>query len=279
MSITLVGDNLRYTIPSVNNYSDDTPMVKVGYENISDLAKDTDTIVVKYNTLDEFMKAMFLADAMNSLSNNYYNLVLPYVPGARQDRINPTGDVLFTAKSIANIINRGPFTNVVILDPHSKVIENLIEEVVVYSLKNVAKRITKQYDFIIGPDKGAIDRAIEFDNILHTIDVIEGIKVRDVSTGALTGFDIKVKQGKHYLMVDDICDGGGTFIGLNKKIREQGATADLYVTHGIFSKGIGELSQNFGNIITTDSLHETPMSSNVEVINIVDDMVKFIREQ
>jgi ribose-phosphate pyrophosphokinase len=61
-------------------------------------------------------------------------------------------------------------------------------------------------------------------------------------------------QGKDCLIVDDICDGGGTFIGLAKELKKHNA-GNLYlsVSHGIFSKGLKELNQYFTNIFTTDS--------------------------
>jgi ribose-phosphate pyrophosphokinase len=108
------------------------------------------------------------------------------------------------------------------------------------------------YGGVIAPDKGAHDRAEQMADALG-LDVTYGSKVRDVATGRLSDFEITVEPGKHYLVVDDICDGGGTFIGLGEKIREQGAFADLYVTHGIFSKGTTELKKIYKNIYTTDS--------------------------
>ena len=47
-------------------------------------------------------------------------------------------------------------------------------------------------------------------------------------------------RDKVCLILDDICDGGGTFTGLSHVLRgTYGARAvDLFVTHGIFSKGL-----------------------------------------
>jgi ribose-phosphate pyrophosphokinase len=45
-------------------------------------------------------------------------------------------------------------------------------------------------------------------------------------------------NGKTVLIIDDICDGGKTFLELGKKLKELGAKSVLlHVTHGIFSKG------------------------------------------
>ncbi len=111
--------------------------------------------------------------------------------------------------------------------------------------------------------------------------VYYGGKTRDVSTGKLTGFtleplayDNQQINGAHYLVVDDICDGGGTFNGLASKIAEQGATADLYVSHGLFSKGTTELKKSFNTIYTTDSLAGSERN-DVTVLAVVKEMENY----
>ena len=45
--------------------------------------------------------------------------------------------------------------------------------------------------------------------------------------------------GKKVLIVDDICDRGGTFIGLTKILKQMGCSSvGLYTTHGIYSGGV-----------------------------------------
>jgi len=68
------------------------------------------------------------------------------------------------------------------------------------------------------------------------------------------------------LIVDDICDGGGTFLGLAEELKECNS-GDLYlaVSHGIFSKGSQTLLDNFKSIYSTDSFGQT----KVEGINYV----------
>jgi len=68
--------------------------------------------------------------------------------------------------------------------------------------------------------------------------------------------------------VDDICDGGGTFIGLAKALKQKNA-GNLYlaVSHGIFSKGFNELNKHFTKIFTTDSF-KTINESNVEQLKL-----------
>jgi ribose-phosphate pyrophosphokinase len=234
-------------------------MVKtLGWSRIVDRAS---TITVRGGGMATFVTAMFLVDAVEASGGFIDTLVLPYIPGARQDRVNPSGDVLFTAASVAEMINARGFERVVVLDPHSPVVTGLIKRVVVFPLSKVAALMPGTYAGVIAADKGGKARAEEMAHDL-CLPVFYGGKTRDVSTGKLTGFELEPLRNSfnrnrpqgHYLVVDDICDGGGTFNGLAGKIKEQGATADLYVSHGIFSKGTYALLENYNKIYTTDSL-------------------------
>jgi ribose-phosphate pyrophosphokinase len=172
------------------------------------------------------------------------------------------------------MINLRAFEKVVILDPHSPVVTTEIDNVVVYPLGLVANQFeVNPWDAVIAPDKGGQARAEEMAESLHQ-SVVYASKVRDVTTGRLSGFDVNVDAGCHYLVSDDICDGGGTFIGLGEKIREQGATADLYVSHGIFSKGTDALKSIYNNIYTTDSLVGNERN-DVIVIPVVKEMENY----
>jgi ribose-phosphate pyrophosphokinase len=54
--------------------------------------------------------------------------------------------------------------------------------------------------------------------------------------------------------VDDICDGGGTFLGLAEATGLPWSRVDLYVSHGVFSKNaLKNLSEKFEYVYTTNS--------------------------
>jgi ribose-phosphate pyrophosphokinase len=57
------------------------------------------------------------------------------------------------------------------------------------------------------------------------------------------------------IIIDDICDGGRTFIELAKVIKEQtDKPIYLVVTHGIFSGGFEKLSDVLDGIFCTNSV-------------------------
>jgi ribose-phosphate pyrophosphokinase len=58
-----------------------------------------------------------------------------------------------------------------------------------------------------------------------------------------------VGSNKRFLIVDDICDGGRTFTELAKVLKKwTDMPVDLYVTHGIFSKGMSVFDGLIDNI-------------------------------
>ncbi len=225
---------------------------------------------------DLIMLAMF-ADAVHQREEKLL-IALPYLPGARADRGNPFG-----AKVYADFINSLHADRVICLDPHSPIMPSLIERLTVYPVERVIRKVLGDqgdsyrhpYDGVIAPDKGARDRAQRAADVLH-VPVFTAGKTRDFETGAISGFHMEdvLPEAGRFLIVDDICDGGGTFNGLADAIHENNGKRrflDLWVTHGIFSKGMDELSERFEEIHTTDSWTEHPgpwSTSNPIVHNI-----------
>jgi ribose-phosphate pyrophosphokinase len=67
--------------------------------------------------------------------------------------------------------------------------------------------------------------------------------------------DPEICKDRNCIIIDDICDGGGTFNLIASQIQPDHLT--LMVTHGLFTKGFKQLNQNFHEIVTTDSYGHT----------------------
>jgi ribose-phosphate pyrophosphokinase len=199
-------------------------------------------------------------DALQRMDAKLGTLYIPYFPAARQDRVMIAGEAL-TVKVYANIINALGFAKVIVFDAHSEVTPALVNNCAVIPnhqfIKQVIEKIGKNV-ILISPDGGALKKIYKVSEYIGGLPVVECSKSRDIKTGKLTGFKVYENdlQGKDCLIVDDICDGGGTFIGLAKELKNKNV-GKLYlaVSHGIFSKGFAELDC-FERIFTTDSVKE-----------------------
>lgn len=217
------------------------------------LADRVESILLRPTSLATFYAGLHFVDALVARGNPTPSLVLPLVPGSRQDRVNPTGDYYFTIKSIAKDLNARDFPRVTVIDPHSDVTPALIERCQVYP-PHLGDVPMPKYDAVVAPDGGAEKRAGAIATSKQ-IPLLHAWKKRDVTSGHLAGFGAEVRHGERtfgrLLLVDDLCDGGGTFVGLARELPE--ARLDLYVSHGLFTKGTAELLQYFEHIYCTDS--------------------------
>lgn len=218
-------------------------------------------ILVRPRDLGEFAAAMFWVDSIYDRGGEVPELILPLVPGQRQDRLNPrgVGDQLFTLKSVAEMINARCFPRVVVLDPHSDVTPALIDRCVAYKPADLLDT-TNEYAAVIAPDAGAEKRAAGVAQKLR-VPLLRAWKTRDVATGKLTEFGVESHDPCRVLVVDDLCDAGGTFVGLGKVLADIGDRADLWVTHGLFTQGTTELGWHYDRIYTTDSVLRLPAAS------------------
>ena len=204
---------------------------------------------------DGWMALKLLRDALAEYE--YFDemkLTLPYFPYARQDRICYPGEANSSNMILDDLYEMG-WESVVVADIHSNILPewvgNIPQEDLFY---NCMKHKKVDYS-VIAPDAGAREKATKCAEKVGA-NVIYAEKKRDPGTGAILSFNVKADVvPKHCLIVDDICDGGGTFIATATELRAKGADkVGLYVTHGIFSKGINHLwDRGIDYIITTDS--------------------------
>jgi ribose-phosphate pyrophosphokinase len=214
-----------------------------------------------------------LSDALDRCKAGIKHLYLPYFPYARQDRVCVNGEAL-SAKVMANLINSMGFQSVTINDPHSDVVPALVNNCIVVEQCEIFTQAVKgnfPVDMVVAPDGGAIKKAMKSAAILQS-EFATADKIRNVKDGSITAtrfnYDgIGGLPGYNVWVVDDICDGGRTFIELAKVIRKTNLKSlNLFVTHGIFSNGTEELFKHYDNIVTTDSfLSEAVINEDIFV--------------
>lgn len=184
---------------------------------------------------------MQIAQLRDLLANSgiHASLYMSYLPYGRQDK-QIKNDQTFALRSFARVLNALNFDKISVLDPHSDVAKELIEGLEILSPLDFITRAMDAVtpDVICYPDEGAKKRysqIIDFPSIFCD-------KTRNQETGEITGLEvIGNPMEQKVLIVDDICDGGATFTRIAKFMQPLAKEINLYVTHGIFSKGVNVL--------------------------------------
>lgn len=203
----------------------------------------------------EIIDLLSLRKLMPDIQMSFY---IPYLPYARQDK-KISNDSTFNLQVFADLINSMNPAVVEAADIHSWRACKFIKRLVNIDVRGFQKQILESIgaDVVVYPDDGA---AIRYDLWYPNALILE--KKREPLTGTILGQKISEEHGKsrgtHYLILDDLCDGGATFIGAANCIREyvgsKNVKISLFTTHGIYSKGRSHLEKEGIDLYTTDSL-------------------------
>lgn len=234
-------------------------------------------IEARIRNAEDIFKLMLVDDVLNRREEGKYILHIPYLNAMRMDRridenqpfsLDVVGRMLDCLKHCRFIRIDCPHSDAVFsmtskLNVHQTVLDFVFYEKALkrhsYVLTGESKNAT-----IVLPDGGMVKRWYTryhdyFSKYGYGLidSVVECSKRRDMQTGKLSGF--KIVEGdvadKHVVIVDDLCDGGGTFTGLAKVLLDAGAASvSLAVYHGIFSKGYD--LEGITDIYTTNSYKE-----------------------
>jgi ribose-phosphate pyrophosphokinase len=236
--------------------------------NIQGTAENDEVKVIC--SLTDTSKLLQLLETANALDNLFAKkkiLVIPYLMAARYDRLMQHGDSI-DLKVVADIINMCGFEKVYLYDVHSDVALLLIKNAIGITNKNLVEQYDMPNAVLICPDAGAAKKVGKyFDWKSNLKEIVYCNKSRDLATGKLTLNVLEPEKCKdrNCIIIDDICDGGGTFLAIAEKI--QPAHLTLIVTHGIFSKGFETLEKYFQQIIVSDSLYKKYDTAIVKIVN------------
>ncbi len=245
-----------------------------GQQNVlideNSIISDDIGVISRMNNWKDVELIAATAACLKEMEIDRMGLIVPYFLGSRSDRKFENGGNNYLKDVICPFINSLGFKRVAVLDPHSDVLEaclnNFIKQgngqLVEWAIRDI---LVSNPDIhivdtaIMVPDGGALkkiqDTVIE---AKYEEKLIVCHKHRDIKTGKLLGFEVPIKEedvNKTLIWVDDICDGGGSFIGEAQEANKQGHKGKkfLIVTHGIFSQGFKELAENFDGIYCTNS--------------------------
>lgn len=227
---------------------------------------DCVVITTRIKNGDDVMLLMLAVDALKRQGIKDIDLILPYFPYGRQDRVCNAGES-FSLKVFTKLIDSMGFSGVYTLDNHSIMSTGLLENCYNSSNFELVLRTIKELDLgsdsfhLISIDAGAsskINKLADYllENGVNNFDVIQCNKKRNVTNGKIEGFEVFSGDLNQIpcLIVDDICDGGASFIAAANALKEKNAGwLYLFVSHGIFSRGYNELAEHFKMIVSTNS--------------------------
>lgn len=219
-----------------------------------------DDVFFIHNDFD-LMALGMKADILHRAGCDKVSLVLPYLPYARQDRYTVNG-ASFSLKVFANFINNLGFYRVYTVDAHSDVC-GVINNIINLSIRPILEEVLSNFKMplIISPDAGAAKKIHDQVSLTECRGLLVASKHRNAATGEINGISVPhISNDNDILVIDDICDGGRTFIEL-AKILPSTSKKYLYVTHGIFSKG--EVFDYYDQVYTTNSFNHQNERGNL----------------
>lgn len=230
---------------------------------------------------------------LGAVKDQVRQVVIPYLPYARQDRVAVPGDPV-AIEVLAELLVSSGVREYATVDAHSPAAAATFAKLgatltdlpaAPWLDRYVAALHTRpaQPVWFVAPDKGARSRTAAAAAALswpdRRIGLIYAEKRRDPHTGALMGFGIAedspaaLGSDPLVVIVDDICDGGGTFLGVATALVERYGPIPLHLwtTHGIHSKGLDALTRTYATLGCTDSfrsghdhpaLHRVPLQES-----------------
>lgn len=219
----------------LKRFSDGEIWVKYG-ENIRGL--DIFLIQSTNPPADNLMELLIMIDAAKRASAKNITAVIPYFGYARQDRKDQPR-VAITAKLIANLLTVAGADRIITMDLHAAQIQGYFDIPFdhLYGSSVFKDRIEvyKKNLVVVSPDVGGIKMARAYAKLLDCgLVVID--KRRPKQNFAEVMNIIGDVDGKDILIVDDLIDTAGTFVGAIDALKEKGAL-NIYgaITHPVLS--------------------------------------------
>ena len=260
--------NLRYKI---SRFPDGQQSIDLEFTHFNDEV----TINSRLNDFKDLEVILCATSALRNLGIKTIHLYVPYFLGARSDRKFSEGGINYLKDVICPIINSQDFESVTIVDAHSDVLEACIKnykkidniKLVKFALTDIDNtNSAKEKLYLVSPDAGALKKIYNVAEHFGIDQIVIANKHRDIKTGKITHTEVpgltQEPGSKNFVIIDDICDGGRTFLEIAKTIRKEREDSVfndkiyLVVTHGIFSAGFSELKNWIDGIYCTNSVKD-----------------------
>jgi ribose-phosphate pyrophosphokinase len=226
---------------------------------------------------DVIMETVLVADAAYRAGAKTICLVSPYLAYMRQDRKDKKGAPI-SAQVIAKILSNSRIDHVVAMDLHAKQNQGFFDILMdeLYDGDIFMTYISDNFDLentvMTAPDAGAIKNVRRYAELLALPYVFvekERLAHNKVEARNLYG-DV---DGKHAIIIDDICSSGGTLIEAAQLLKSKGATrVSAFITHGLFTNAAVERiesSEFLDALYCTDSINNAALLKGARTIQVL----------
>lgn len=174
---------------------------------------------------DNIMELLIMLDAAKRASAKRITAVIPYFGYSRQDRKDQPR-VSITAKLMANLITIAGADRVITMDLHAAQIQGFFDipfdhlygsSIFINNVNSLSDNLA-----VVSPDVGGIKVARAYSKMLHSGFVVID-KRRLAHNQAEVMNIIGEVEGKDILLIDDLIDTAGTFVGAIKALKQKGA--------------------------------------------------------
>ena len=258
----------------IKNFADNEIFVRIN-ENV----RGEDVFVIQSTSKpanDNLMELLICIDALVRASASRITAVIPYYGYARQDR-KTDGRTPISAKLVANLIAKAGADRVLTMDLHAGQIQgffdvptdNLVAMPVIES--DIRMAHSSNNVMVVSPDVGGVVRARNLANRLG-VDLAIVDKRRPEAGKSEVMNIIGDVSGRHCIMVDDICDSGGTLVNAAKALKDKGASGvSAYVTHGVLSNNAVKRVEKsvMDEIVICDTIRPTEEDFNSKSLRVL----------
>lgn len=272
---TKIAKNIGKELGAVESkrFSDGEIWVKFG-ENIR--GREVFIIQSTNPPSDNILELLIMLDAAQRASASRITAVIPYFGYSRQDRKDQPR-VSITAKLMANLIIEAGADRVMTMDLHASQIQGFFDIPFdhLYGSSVFINHVTSLSDnlAVVSPDVGGIKVARAYSKMLDASFVVID-KRRLTHNKAEVMNIIGEVEGKDILLVDDLIDTAGTFIGAIKSLKDNGAQKIFgVVTHPLLSgPAIERLNESeLDLLLVTDTIKiDENVSKKIKVITASD---------
>jgi ribose-phosphate pyrophosphokinase len=269
--ITLIDNKSEFH--DLIEYPDGQKSIRLRLYKIS--KKHPVTIKCRIKDFSELEVLICLIEALRK--NDYYleTISFAYLFGMRSDRAFSEGEPNYFRDVLAPIINSLEIPNVKLFLPHNEIVMKTINATLMEELPP----FSASYSLYGDESSNFIERSMLFSQEHKSHNLGHFKKIRDKELGnitvALGEYTLlrlsRIDKSIPIILIDDLCDAGGTFIAAAKYLRDElklQNELNLFVGHGLFTKGLDPLLEHFNKIICTNSYQniEHPRVDQIKVI-------------